>query len=66
MQEYDGVALLEELLGAGSASIARREVVDESDGVALEWHGGAARCDTDNFARTEYGVALVGDEGGEA
>ena len=42
VQEEDGVAGFEEIFGRGGAARARREVVDEADGLLLEGDGGAA------------------------
>lgn len=61
VQEDDGVAGLEEVLGRGGPAGARREVVDEADRLLLEGHRGAARRDEHHAAGGE-GVRV--DEGG--
>lgn len=61
VQEDDGVAGLEEVLGRGGPAGARREVVDEADRLLLEGHRRAARRDEHHAAGGE-GVRV--DEGG--
>ena len=51
MEEYDGVVMLEEVLGAGGPAGASGEVVDEADGLVFERDGGATGGDESNFAR---------------
>lgn len=51
VQEDDGVACFEEVLGGGGAAGAGGEVVDEADGLGLEGDGCAAACDEDDRAR---------------
>ena len=60
MQENHSIARGDEMLGGGCPASSGAEVVDETDGLALEGDGGAAGGDEDN-ATVEGGV--VGDEG---
>ena len=73
MQEYHGVACVEEILGGCGAPGAGREVVDEADGLRFEGDDGAAGCDEDYWAiggvmmryesSSEGGVGLEGFRG---
>ena len=59
VEEDDGVALGEEVLGAGGAAGPGAEVVDEADRLLLQRHGGASRRDEDD---TAVGVGVDADE----
>lgn len=60
VEEDDGVAAREEVLGGSGAAGTGGEVVDEADGLVLEGDDGAAGGDEDDAA---VGGAVEGKEG---